>query len=160
MMCYYLNVHFQGQRVKKEDGNAKSTHFMSDPTCLYNATFISSVAQSTCVLLKTCYFFFQRRCGPKRAMASFLMRFLDHTQRRTTVGRTPLDEWSARRRHLYLTTHNSHIHAPGGIRTHNLSRREAANLRLRTRGHWDRLRLTVTTPQCSKTFSMWHEMTL
>jgi len=35
-------------------------------------------------------------------------RFLDHTQRRTTVGRTPLDEWSARRRDLYLTTHNTH----------------------------------------------------
>jgi len=34
-------------------------------------------------------------------------RFLDHTQRRTTVGRTPLDEWSARRRDLYLTTHNT-----------------------------------------------------
>jgi len=31
----------------------------------------------------------------------FLM-FLDHTQRRITVGRTPLDEWSARRRDLYL----------------------------------------------------------
>jgi len=30
----------------------------------------------------------------------FLM-FLDHT-RRSTVGRTPLDEWSARRRDLYL----------------------------------------------------------
>ena len=28
---------------------------------------------------------------------------LDHTQRRSTVGRTPLDEWSARRRDLYLT---------------------------------------------------------
>jgi hypothetical protein len=38
---------------------------------------------------------------------SFL-RFLDHTQRPTTVGRTPLDEWSARRRDLYLTTHNIH----------------------------------------------------
>jgi hypothetical protein len=25
-----------------------------------------------------------------------------------TVGRTPLDEWSARRRDLYLTTHNTH----------------------------------------------------
>ena len=37
----------------------------------------------------------------------FLM-FLDHTQRRTTVGRTPLDEWSARRRDLYLTTHDTH----------------------------------------------------
>ena len=34
--------------------------------------------------------------------------FLDHTQRRTIVGKTPLDEWSARRRHLYLTTHDSH----------------------------------------------------
>jgi hypothetical protein len=29
-------------------------------------------------------------------------------KRRTTVGRTPLDEWSARRRDLYLTTHNTH----------------------------------------------------
>jgi hypothetical protein len=37
----------------------------------------------------------------------FLM-FLDHTQRRTTVGRTPLDEWSAGRRDLYLTTHDTH----------------------------------------------------
>jgi len=34
--------------------------------------------------------------------------FLDHTQRCTTVGRTSLDEWSARRRDLYLTTHNTH----------------------------------------------------
>jgi len=34
--------------------------------------------------------------------------FLDHTQRLSTVGRTPLDEWSARRRDLYLTTHDTH----------------------------------------------------
>jgi len=26
----------------------------------------------------------------------------------TTLGRTPLDEWLARRRNLYLTTHNTH----------------------------------------------------
>ena len=37
----------------------------------------------------------------------FLM-FLDHTQRHSTVGRTPLDEWSARCRDLYLTTHDTH----------------------------------------------------
>ena len=37
----------------------------------------------------------------------FLM-FLDHTQRLGTVGRTPLDEGSARRRDLYLTTHDTH----------------------------------------------------
>ena len=35
------------------------------------------------------------------------------------------------------------IHAPGGIRTHNLIRRTAANLRLRPRGHWDRHLETV-----------------
>ena len=34
--------------------------------------------------------------------------FLDHTKRRTTVGRIPLDERSARRRDLYLTTHDTH----------------------------------------------------
>ena len=34
--------------------------------------------------------------------------FLDYTQRRSTVSRTPLDEWSARRRDLYLTTHDTH----------------------------------------------------
>jgi hypothetical protein len=41
-------------------------------------------------------------------MATSFLRFLDHTQRRITVGRTPLDEWSARRRYLYLTTHSPH----------------------------------------------------
>ena len=30
------------------------------------------------------------------------------TLRHTTLGRTPLDERSAKRRHLYLTTHNTH----------------------------------------------------
>ena len=76
--------------------------------------------------------------SPQWGMASSFMRFLDHTQRRTTVGRTPLDEWSARRRDLYLTTLTTDIHAPGGIRTHNLKRRAAEDLRLRSSGYWDR----------------------
>ena len=54
------------------------------------------------------FFFFLWRCDPTRVMATSFLRFLDHTQRRTTVGRTPLDEWSARRRDLNLTTHNTH----------------------------------------------------
>ena len=41
-------------------------------------------------------------------MEHLFLMFLDHTQRRSTVGRTPLDEWSARRRDLYLTTHDTH----------------------------------------------------
>ena len=71
----------------------------------------------------------------------FLM-FLDHTQRRTTVGRSPLDEWSARPRDLYLIIHNTHNRQtsmpPSRIRTHDLSRWAVADLRLRPRGHWDR----------------------
>ena len=41
-------------------------------------------------------------------MERLFLMFLDHTQWRTTVGRTPLDEWSARRRDLHLTTHDTH----------------------------------------------------
>ena len=41
-------------------------------------------------------------------MEHLFLMFLDHTQQRSTVGRTPLDEWSARRRDLYLTTHDTH----------------------------------------------------
>jgi len=78
------------------------------------------------------------RCYPKWAMASSFLRFLYHTQRRITVCRTSLDEWSARRRDLYLTTLNTDIHAPGGIRAHNSSKRAAVDPRLRPRGHWDR----------------------
>ena len=40
---------------------------------------------------------------------------------------TPLNDWSARRSDLYLTTHNTHkrLHAAGGIRTHDPSKRAA-----------------------------------
>jgi hypothetical protein len=48
------------------------------------------------------------RHSPQWARASSFTSFLDHTQRSTTVCRTPLDEWSARRRDLYLTTYNTH----------------------------------------------------
>jgi hypothetical protein len=81
----------------------------------------------------------------------------DHTQRHHTItlrhttrshsdtphsGRTPLDGWSPRRRELYLTRHNTHkgqtSMPPSGIRTHNPSKRAAAEPRLTPRGHWDR----------------------
>jgi hypothetical protein len=85
-------------------------------------------------------------CGPaaQRGLWPPRTTFRDHTQRRATVGRTPLDEWPARRRDLYLTTHNTHNRqtsmTPVGFffRTHDRSRRTALDLRLRMRGHWDR----------------------
>jgi hypothetical protein len=36
--------------------------------------------------------FFLWCCCPTRVIATSFLRFLEHTQRRTTVGRTPLDE--------------------------------------------------------------------
>ena len=38
-----------------------------------------------------------------------------------------------------ITTHNTNMHAPGGIRTRNPSKRSAADTRLRSLGHWDRV---------------------
>jgi hypothetical protein len=46
--------------------------------------------------------------SPQWAWDSSFLRFLDHTQRRITVGRTPLDEGTARNREFYLTTHDTH----------------------------------------------------
>jgi hypothetical protein len=59
--------------------------------------------------------------------------------RHTTLGRTPLDEWSARRRDLYLTIHNTHkwqtSMPPAGFEPANPKGRAAADLCLRSRGH-------------------------
>jgi hypothetical protein len=57
-----------------------------------------------CICIYVCFW-----CdSPHWSMASSFTRFLDHKQRRTTVGGTFLDEWSARHRDLYLTTHNTY----------------------------------------------------
>ena len=75
-------------------------------SCMYGCMF--------CMLL----FFF---CGAATQRGSWLPHsrgFLDHTRRRTIAGRTPLEEWSARRRDLYLTTpdsHNRQISIPYGL---------------------------------------------
>jgi hypothetical protein len=80
---------------------------------------------------------------PLGGLGRHIVRGFTITLRHTTLGRTPLVEESVRRRDLYLTTHNSHKRQtpmpPGGIRTRNPSKREAAILRLRPRGQLDRL---------------------
>jgi len=52
--------------------------------------------------------------------------------RHTTIRRTPLPD---------NTQHSQErdIHVPAGIRTHNLCKREAADPRVRPRGHWNML---------------------
>jgi hypothetical protein len=65
------------------------------------------------------FFFYPAFATHLRVLASSFLRFRDHTQGHTIVGRTPLDEWSARRRDLYLTnsqnSQQTNIHALGRI---------------------------------------------
>ena len=58
------------------------------------------------------------------------------TLRHTTLGRTLLDEWSARRRDLYLTTRNTHNRHPRLRQDSNP--RATPDLRLIQSSHWDR----------------------
>ena len=73
---------------------------------------------------------FLGRRSPTWARASSFLRFPDHTQRHTTVGRTPLDEWSARRRDLYLATHNTHNRHPYRRRDSNPQLQQASGCSL------------------------------
>jgi hypothetical protein len=71
---------------------------------LGNVSILKSLSN---VQMYFCSFIFGAT-SPQLTRASSFMRFLDHTQRRTTVCSTPLDQWSARSRDIYLTTHNTH----------------------------------------------------
>ena len=60
-----------------------------------------------CVLCYSLNFFGATAPPTQWARASSFTRFLDNTQRRTTVGMTALDECLVRRRDLHLTIHNN-----------------------------------------------------
>ena len=83
----------------------------------------------------------------QRALASSFSRFLDHTQRRSNSRQDSSGRViSSSQRPLPDNAQHSqqtNIHAPSGIRTHNLSRRAAEVLCLRPHGHWDRCILTI-----------------
>jgi hypothetical protein len=49
----------------------------------------------------------------------------------------------------------TNIHPPGGIRTHDPSRRAAVDLRLRTRGYWDRQFMASRLQKCLSTSCIW-----
>jgi hypothetical protein len=53
-------------------------------------------------------FFFTMARQPLGGLGRLIFRDFTITLRHTTLGRTPLDDGPARRRDLYLTTHNTH----------------------------------------------------
>ena len=131
-------VHFLSHPEKILESPCKLNDGLYRPRELHFTVHYEPITQRYGVDLHTTIFFSTALAAQSWAMASSFLRFFrDHTQRHTTVGRTPLNEWSARRTDLYLTTHNTH-NRQTNIRTHNLSRRAAADLRLRPRGYWGR----------------------
>jgi hypothetical protein len=95
------------------------------------------------------------RNSPQWARASSFLRFLDQAQRRTTVGRTPLDERSARHKDLQLTTHNTHNRQTSmtPVRfepTTPPGERPQAYALDRATGHWDRRRIWWAPNNASK----------
>ena len=81
-----------------------------------------------CLFVLFCFW----RNSPQWARVSSFTRFPDHTQRRTTVGRAPLDEWSAHRTDLYLTTHNTHNKHPCPQRDSNPQPQQASGFVIST----------------------------
>jgi hypothetical protein len=77
---------------EKRSGKFASPGQGSVPVLLFfPVSFIPSMLR-THTFLYHWHFFFFFLCDPTRIMASSFLRFLDHTQRHTTVGRTPVDE--------------------------------------------------------------------
>jgi hypothetical protein len=92
------------------------SQFLYHPLCLH-VSFVQELPPRVA---------FRRNSGPVFPMKG--LRYLTHWTH--TVCRTVLDEWSARRRKLYLKIKHSQkksIHPPGGIRTHNPSKQAAEN---------------------------------
>ena len=79
------------------------------------------------------------RDSPQCATASSFMRFSrSHITAHQSVGLLWTSDQIVAETSTRQHSRETDIHAPGGIRTHNLSRRAAADLRLRRRAHWDR----------------------
>ena len=79
------------------------------------------------------------------------LEVLYHIQRRTTVGRTPVDEWSGHCRDLYLTTHDTHkrkTSIPAAVFEPTVS---AGELPL---GHWDRPQQNITVIRYERTIAV------
>jgi hypothetical protein len=115
--------------------NVRIMQWQSKYTVNFTENHINKGLTTTVMLQSINSFFSQRRTNPQWARASSLRRLHDHTQTLHTFGRITLDEGSACRRDLYLTTQTltrDRHPCPGGIRTLNPSKRITADPRLKT----------------------------
>jgi len=106
------------------------------------------------VLHQNRYFFYLARQPPQWDRAFSFTRFLDHTTTHHSRWDSSRRVISSSQRPLPDNTQHSRqtdIHVSGVIRTQNLSGRAVADLPLRPRGHWDRLRIEIGCPKNKET---------
>jgi hypothetical protein len=87
---------------------------VSPVLAMHTLPFAGLILWTTCFgdLASLSFFFWGGGVSsPSWVSFSSFTRFLDHT-RPTKVDRTPPDEWQARRRDIYLPTHNTHDRHP------------------------------------------------
>jgi len=114
--------------MKHVNSNCITTTILLQSLSCYPSIYVSdfllnSFLESSSATFSTSYKIFGTTAPSGPGSPHF--RGLTTTFRHTTLSRTPLDERSAQRRDLYLTTHNIHktdSHAPGDIRTRNPSK--------------------------------------
>ena len=113
LVSSYLSVRPHGSTRLKLEGFSWNLIFNCFfENLLIKLKFLANLTWITCTLhaylctfmIIVCFW----RDSPQWARTSSFTWFLYHTQRRTTFGRTPLDEWPACRRDFHLTTHNTH----------------------------------------------------
>jgi len=123
------------QKIRLYTKFTNSTNLKYDQKCLY----VLQTPKPSNFFLSS--FLILSLFVPSRCRCRVYLTLITHNDARTHTHiprRTPLDEWSARRRELYLrtnSTHRRHIHASSGIQTRNPNKQAAADPRLRPRGH-------------------------
>jgi hypothetical protein len=110
------------------------------PSAGYVLLWLCSPAQA----MASCGSAAQRRLWPPRPRG-FLITNNDAPQ---SVGLLWTSDQLAPETSTWQHTQQTNIHVPGGIRNHNRSMRTAVDLRLRPRGHWDRLHINIQRGDC------------
>jgi hypothetical protein len=102
-----FNCFFQSGRAKDLSAPLYTTAWVHAARISIYLNIAHETGSKSCGALPPLFVYFWRN-RPPNGPWPHSTRLLDYTQQRNTVGRTPLDGWSARRRYLYLTTNNSH----------------------------------------------------
>ena len=148
MQCKKLmvwdNVSYASSRWTILFSHACAKNVKTVPSCVHYTMVIACVLATFLLLLPLLW-----RLQPNRGLwpPRSWGFYITHNDAPLSVGLL----WTSRsacRRPLPDNTQHSQqtdIHAPGGIRIHNLSRQKAADLRLRPCGHWDRRQQIANT---------------